>query len=743
MDIYSPKDYPVISNNQQTKYSFITTDPATYLSQLDVIRTDFQKVLDQKRQSEMGQFFTPPSIANMMAGMYLKFPPVINLVDPGAGVGSLSAAFVINAVAAYPQPKDIKITAFELDPLLVKGIEKTFNICQQLCDLYQISFQYTIQQEDFIHSSVEKISTKNSFFSVEQPNYNFAIMNPPYKKINNSSQTRHLLNTVGIETTNQYSAFMWLVMKLLAPEGEMVTIVPRSFCNGTYFRSFRSDLLRNMVIKRIHLFGSRNKAFKEEEVLQENIIIHAVKTVGTQQKITITTSDGPEDDNLITKDIEYHQLVQPDDPDLFIRIVPDQLAIQISTMMNSLPSSLKELGISVSTGRVVNFRSKAILRNEPDKEVIPLIHPGNLQNGYVVWPRSNPKKPAYLASFPESENLLIPGQYYVLVKRFSSKEEKRRVYAAVYDPKKIPAKRVGIENHINYFHRRYGGLPEDLAKGLALYLNSSLVDQFFRQFSGHTQVNATDLRNLKYPSESQLLTLGKRISNRYPDQDEIDKIVTKELALNDKDEDTNIQDPIQAKKKLREALHILQMLNVPKAQQNDRSALTLLALVCMQSTMRWADASENLIGITEMMNYFRENYGINYAPNTRETVRRQTVHQFLQIGLALANPDKPTRPINSPKTRYIIEPKTLELIRSFGTSNWEGNLREYLKNASSLQNLQVREREMSMIPVTLPRGESILLTSGGQNALIKQIIEEFCPRFTPDGKIIYIGDAGK
>jgi adenine-specific DNA-methyltransferase len=213
--------------------------------------------------------------------------------------------------------------------------------------------------------------------------------------------------------------------------------------------------------------------------------------------------------------------------------------------------------------------------------------------------------------------------------------------------------------------------------------------------------------------------------------------------LNDKDEDTNIQDPIQAKKKLREALHILQMLNVPKAQQNDRSALTLLALVCMQSTMRWADASENLIGITEMMNYFRENYGINYAPNTRETVRRQTVHQFLQIGLALANPDKPTRPINSPKTRYIIEPKTLELIRSFGTSNWEGNLREYLKNASSLQNLQVREREMSMIPVTLPRGESILLTSGGQNALIKQIIEEFCPRFTPDGKIIYIGDAGK
>jgi adenine-specific DNA-methyltransferase len=231
--------------------------------------------------------------------------------------------------------------------------------------------------------------------------------------------------------------------------------------------------------------------------------------------------------------------------------------------------------------------------------------------------------------------------------------------------------------------------------------------------------------------------------NEFPDQDEIDNIITEELLLNDKSKETDIQDPIQAKRRIKEALSILQLLNVPKEQQNDRSALTLLALVNIRATTPWREASENLIGITEMMDYFRNYYGINYAPNTRETVRRQTVHQFMQIGLVIANPDDSSRPINSPKTRYVIESKILELIRTFGTTEWEVNLREYSHNAVSLGNLQVRERSMPMIPVTLPGGENILLSSGGQNELIKNIIEEFCPRYTPGGKVIYIGDAGE
>jgi adenine-specific DNA-methyltransferase len=184
------------------------------------------------------------------------------------------------------------------------------------------------------------------------------------------------------------------------------------------------------------------------------------------------------------------------------------------------------------------------------------------------------------------------------------------------------------------------------------------------------------------------------------------------------------------------------MLGVPRAQQNDRSALTLLALLDVKSNTSWKEARQNLIGITEMMDYFRDNYGVNYAPNTRETIRRQTVHQFIQLGLVAANPDDHTRPINSPKTRYVVENTSFHLIRSFGLPDWHGNLHQYLKTQSSLTSLQLREREMTLIPVVLPDSTDIKLSIGGQNVLIKKIIEEFCPRFTPGGRVIYIGDAG-
>jgi adenine-specific DNA-methyltransferase len=172
-----------------------------------------------------------------------------------------------------------------------------------------------------------------------------------------------------------------------------------------------------------------------------------------------------------------------------------------------------------------------LIKEEPDTEIIPLIYPGNIKNGEVIWPRNSGKKPAYLASAPEVEFLAVPAQFYVLVKRFSSKEERRRIYAALFNPKKIPGKRVGFENHINYFHTRYGGLSIDLAKGLVAYLNSTLIDQYFRQFRGHKQVNATDLRNIKYPSERQLIAIGKRIADEFPIQDKIDDLIEEELAL--------------------------------------------------------------------------------------------------------------------------------------------------------------------------------------------------------------------
>ena len=703
--------------------------PDSFLEDLDSNRLKVQSSLEKDQQAEYGQFFTPPLVSSLMASMFTLYKNKIHIVDPGAGVGSLSAAFIARMITDQRCPKEISLTAYECDKGLAKYLNDTLIRCKLLCENHQIALKYKIIQQDFIFDAVSILMGKNSLFPAKLPNFDYAILNPPYKKINNGSKQKSLLKSIGIDTTNLYSAFVWLTIELLSENGELVAITPRSFCNGTYFSNFRSFLLEQMTIKRIHIFESRDKAFKEGNVLQENIIINAIKGKNQKTPVTITSNNNPSDEDITSHLVDYDRLVEPNDSKQFIRIVPNSLGQNVSSFFDSLPCSLNDLDIIASTGKVVDFRSTEYLRDTPDVETVPLIYPNNLVNGNVIWPNSQSKKKAYLASVPATQKLAIPSDYYVLVKRFSSKEERRRLYAAFFNPENFPYKRVGIENHINYFHRRYGGLSKEFAKGLTVFLNSSMVDEFFRQFSGHTQVNASDLHNLKYPTKKQLTSIGEKIDKSFPNQEEIDNLITS--VLSSSTEDIMAQDPIQAKKKVNEALSILHALNVPKLQQNDRSALTLLSLANIHPSSQWEDASENLIGITEMMDFFRENYGINYAPNTRETVRRQTIHQFSQMGIVIENPDDPQRPVNSPKTKYLLTKDLLGLIKSFETPNWKGNLSSYISNNPSLQALQIREREMPMLPVNLPDGEEILLTSGGQNNLIKQIIEEFCPRYTP------------
>jgi len=196
----------------------------------------------------------------------------------------------------------------------------------------------------------------------------------------------------------------------------------------------------------------------------------------------------------------------------------------------------------------------------------------------------------------------------------------------------------------------------------------------------------------------------------------------------------------KAEQKIREALTILNDLGLPRQQLNERSALTLLSLLGLKPDTAWEDAVDPLMGITPMMDFFHEHYGKKYAPNTRETVRRQTVHQFLQAALIVANPDKPSRPTNSPKAVYQIEPSALKLLWSFGKPGWPGHLQKYLRTLKTLKRLYARERDMRRLPVQLANGQEIRLSPGGQNVLVKKIIDDFCPLFTPGGYIVYVGD---
>ncbi|OKH39062.1 restriction endonuclease [[Phormidium ambiguum] IAM M-71] len=200
--------------------------------------------------------------------------------------------------------------------------------------------------------------------------------------------------------------------------------------------------------------------------------------------------------------------------------------------------------------------------------------------------------------------------------------------------------------------------------------------------------------------------------------------------------------PIDVLKKVEEAKAILRDIGLPPAQQNERSALTLLALLNLKAEMPWSNATNPLIGITPIMEFIAQNYGKIYAPNTRETIRRQTVHQFVEAGFLIPNPDRPSRPTNSPKTVYQVEANTLILLRSYETNQWIDNLRNYLISVETLKRRYAQERQMQRIPVTVAPGIIISLSPGGQNILIEKIINDFCSLFTPAGKLLYVGDTG-
>lgn len=670
------------------------------LAEVDLHRAVASFKLRQNKKGLMGQFLTPASVAELMAGMFDRLDlPEIFLLDAGAGIGSLLAAFVTK-VCQQQHTSSLRIVAYEIDPFLIGYLRQTLELCARECQHVSISFNYEIRETDFIEDAVKRLQL-GLLNNTNPAEFTHAILNPPYLKINAHSQVRKLLRSIGLETSNLYTGFMAATAKLLKPKGEFVAITPRSFCNGPYFCDFRKMFLEMMALQQVHLFESRQEAFNDD-VLQETAIVRATKQEQKFSSVIINTSFGANDDYIMSHSVPYANLVHPDDKEQFIHILPDKISQQIVQQMALFTCTLQDLGLTVSTGKVVDFRAKNYLRTNSEKNTVPLIYPVNFSDGYIEHPKIT-KKPQAIVHRAETKNLLVPNEHYVLCKRFSSKEEKRRVVAVIYNADRFDYAYVGFENHLNYFHKQGRGLSYTLACGLAVYLNSTLVDSFFRLFNGHTQVNATDLRKLKYPTLEQLLSLGTEIKEQFLSLRAIDELVENKLLSMSNQSGNN---PIAIKSRIDEAVQILSQLGFPRRQLNERSALTLLALLDLKPTDSWQLATSPFMGITPMMEFMAQHYGKTYKPNTRETVRRQTVHQFLDAALIVANPDDLSRPINSPKTVYQIEASALELLRTYGTEEWEKSIRTYLASIETLKKQYAQEREMSRIPIISVSGKA-------------------------------------
>ena len=326
------------------------------LDRVDLIRLDASRRLDLTRRAEMGQFLTPAPVARFMAALSQAIGEELRLIDPGAGVGSLTAAWVAEVCSRQQKPAAIHITAYEADSELAELLRHTMRDCELTCQCAEIVFQSEVIEGDFIRAAVEILSERGLFAS-QRRQFNCAILNPPYSKLHSESEARHLLGSVGIETSNLYSAFLWLVFRLLEDGGEMVAITPRSFCNGPYFRPFRAAFLREMSLRRIHVFESRKSAFKDADVLQENIIFRAVKS-RCPGEVTVSSSTEPTDIDLSYRVVNSEELVIRGDRDFVIHIVPDELGTLFAKQVAGFAATLSDLNLEVSTGRVVDFAQR-------------------------------------------------------------------------------------------------------------------------------------------------------------------------------------------------------------------------------------------------------------------------------------------------------------------------------------------------------------------------------------------------
>ena len=465
---------------------------------LDEIRRNFSQCTSNEKKSALGQFFTPDAIANFMASLFSPERLIeCSVLDPGAGIGSLTVALLNRFEGEQAAQTVASITAVELDTSVISKLNDT------LKQFDKKDFSYEILNEDFLTLALNWIQF--------EPHRRFShiIMNPPYKKISSTSIQRKLLHQAGIETVNLYAGFVALCIQLLKNDGELVAILPRSFCNGPYYKSFRQFLLRTTNICQIHLFGSRKYLFSDDNVLQENVILKLRREAPCEHEIKLSWATDLTQCDYTEYMVPSSEVVKPDDPEFFIRI-PERLSQGNVLLAETLECSLATLDLSISTGPIVDFRVKQFLSPMPQDGTVPLIYPMHLHLTNCTWPMQSAKKSNSIFQNTTTQKMFFPAGYYCVVKRFSSKEEPRRITASVISPNNFQsAQYYGFENHLNVFHQARKGLQKELAYGLMVFLNSKVVDQYFRTFNGHTQVNATDLRQMHYPSKPQLEALGK------------------------------------------------------------------------------------------------------------------------------------------------------------------------------------------------------------------------------------------
>lgn len=489
-----------------------------------------------EHKSEHGQYLTPPAVAMFMGRLATSPSRTVRILDPGAGSGTLSCAICEALTSQANKPSRIELMVYETESGLLKHLSAVLEYLKGWLAAGGTDFSYTIRATDFILDNAVSLGVqqKSLFTNCKPEHFDYIISNPPYFKVQKDDPRAKACMFVVHGQPNIYALFMAASAYLLKPQGQLIYITPRSFAAGPYFRLFREKFFNVVRPIQVHLFGSRTETFTRNEVLQEHVILHAVRDEGwaTKQKkptVLVSFSAGVKDIEIPrNRIVPMLEIIDMASHNKFFHIPTSDEEQAIIHLVNSWPGNLHKYEMEISTGPVVPFRATEFITNDNGSGKVPLLWMQNVKPLATTWPVSM-RKQQYIVSCDGSLGLLLPNRNYVLLRRFSAKEEHRRLTASPYLSADFSFKLVGFENHLNYIYRRGEELSRHEAFGIAALLNCKLLDTYFRSFNGNTQVSATELRSIPLPPLETIQLIGKEAAKGKLSNGELDSWITEML----------------------------------------------------------------------------------------------------------------------------------------------------------------------------------------------------------------------
>ena len=503
----------------------VPTQNSSPLEYAEVLGGAYLSFSKHKHRKNGGHYLTPAVIARFMAGHSPCSEPHMRVLDPGSGTGILSAA-VCEAAYRSGTVNTLHVDAYETDRLLAALSHLALSFSRDWLAQRGIALTFDVRHEDFVleyaaaMAPMAKFSGGSESLGGTKTKYSLVISNPPYFKIGKDDPRAVAWASVVHGQPNIYAIFMAISAELLSENGKLVYIVPRSFASGPYFRRFREVFFRRVAPTSIHLFESRKDVFKNQTVLQENLIIGARSRMDGEAldegQVLVSHSKGAHDlaeRQRLLVDVDSVLDLGSENRELSIPLCAEDLELVQS--MRSWPNTLRSLGLEISTGPVVPFRATQFLAHTASgSSTVPLLWMQHVRPMRLAWPSPAAEKPQWIKVDQGSMKLLVADATYVLLRRFSAKEEKRRLVASPLIRGTLNEDFVGLENHLNYIRGVSRGLDEELAYGLSALLNSTFLDRYFRISNGNTQVSATELRAMPLPAERDIRSIGLEVQER-------------------------------------------------------------------------------------------------------------------------------------------------------------------------------------------------------------------------------------